>query len=584
MIDVLPAEVAIENYAQVAGVGGSWMEWDNRRHREAEDTAWPPPSPPEFPFHPSGEPWAEAFHFEGEEDLQTEHGGGRGHWQHDNPDAEENDPWSDFRNHWEEEEEEDDGGCECGGPPPPVFNLPPPPPIPRVLEEEEEGSGCDAPPPAETCPALLVAGDAHTHQRLHPPLAALVVAAATFTLVFIIAALVCWRYRRQRGRRGPSKSSSDLTNGIIYEDLPSGPTPRVVPAHAHPGDTHTLAPMELLDMKLTAQVPTTTYGGAESTNPSLLHQCQSPLALSPSYSSHGHVSPTFGHAPTPPPYSPKQPYDAHRSSRSSQELYNPTYEEISTGSDTTSVSSASVSSDGTEIPQPRERIMEGPGPPGGWSAPGTCTCSGSRRPSQGRRGVRGGRARKARASSSATSTGTTEGSEYHEALVSHLVPSHTMKATSAGVRHAALPYTIQGTSDGRTSTSSSSDLPVDRCVAPREPRYYVGIPPPVIRSPATPEGPGRGPPGLHFAGDSVEGSSGTSTCGGDRPSPTERGLPPLPSRSDRYRIYFTTDRRRGVEVAPLSSTTRTLDPSGRKRQKRHDATSALESEPLYHEL
>lgn len=54
------------------------------------------------------------------------------------------------------------------------------------------------------------------------------------------------RYRRQRGRRGPSKSSSDLTNGVIYEDLPSGPTPRVVPAaHGHPRDTHTLAPMEV---------------------------------------------------------------------------------------------------------------------------------------------------------------------------------------------------------------------------------------------------------------------------------------------------------------------------------------------------
>ncbi|XP_068220462.1 uncharacterized protein [Palaemon carinicauda] len=267
MIDVLPAEVAIENYAQicgrdsvllisaekVAGVGGSWMDWDNRRHREAENTAWPPPSPPQFPFPPPGEPWAEAFHFEGEEDLQTEEDGGeRGHWQQDFPSEGDdnalwNDPWSEFRNHWDEDAaaEEEEADCDCGGPPPPVFNLPPPPPIPRILEEEEEGSGCDAPPPAETCPALLVAGDAHTHQRLHPPLAALVVAAATFTLVFIIAALVCWRYRRQRGRRGPSKSNSDLTNGIIYEDLPSGPTPRVVPSHTHPGDTHTLAPMEV---------------------------------------------------------------------------------------------------------------------------------------------------------------------------------------------------------------------------------------------------------------------------------------------------------------------------------------------------
>ncbi|KAK7072967.1 hypothetical protein SK128_009697 [Halocaridina rubra] len=339
----------------------------------------------------------------------------------------------------------------------------------------------------------------------------------------------------------------------------------------------------LLDMKLTSHVPTTTYGGAESTTPAILQQCHTPHALSPTYS-HGHMSPTFGHVPTPPPYSPKQPYDARRSVRSSQEIYNPTYEEISTGSDTTSVSSASVSSDGVETLQQRESMIEGPGPPGGWSAPGTCTCSGGRRSSQGRRGMRGGRARKTRASSSATSTGTTEGSEYHEAFVSHLVPSLTMKSASSAVRHPALPYTIQGTSDGRTSTSSSSDLPVDRCVAPREPRYYVGIPPPVTRSPVTPEGPGRGPPGIHFGGDSIEGSSGTSTCGADRPSPTDRGLPPLPSRSDRYRIYFTTDRRRGAEVAPLGPNTRTLDPSARKRQRRHEASNTLENEPLYHEL
>ncbi|XP_042204031.1 mucin-5AC-like isoform X2 [Homarus americanus] len=571
MIDVVSSEFAIENYAQVAGAGGSWMEWENRRRRDAEESAWPPPRPPDFPSFPEG-PWSDSHTWE------------------DDPEATplDDNPWEDFAledNHWEDTGATDDDGlhtCDCGGPPPPMFNLPPPPPIPKFPEEEEEGSGCDAPPPSEVCPALLVAGGAHTHQRLHPPLAALVVAAATLTLVFIIAALVCWR--RQRGRRGPSKSTSDLTNGVIYEDLPSGPTPRVVPAshgHAHTRDTHTLAPMELLDMKLTSHVHNTSYGGAETTTPTLLQQYQTPQQLSPTFT-HGHTSP---------PYSPKQTYDAHRSSRSSQEIYNPTYEEISTaavdglsvspsGSDTTSVSSASVSSEGTGAPQPRERIGEGPGPPGIWSEPGSCTCSGRRAP-QGRRGVRGGRTRKPRATSSATSTGTTEGSEYHEALLPQLVPALAMKGTT---RHPALPYTIQGTSDGRTSTSSSSDLPVDRCLAPREPRYYVGVPPPITRSPSTPDGPGRGPPGLQFGGDSIEGSSGTSTCGGERPSPTERGLPPLPSRSDRYRIYFTTERRRGAEVAPHPATTRTLDPAARKRQRRYDTTNTRENEPLYHEL
>ncbi|XP_069947827.1 uncharacterized protein [Cherax quadricarinatus] len=559
MIDAVPSEFAIENYAQVAAVGRSWMEWEDRQRRDTED--WPPPRPPDFPSFPDG-PWGESHAWEENDD-------------HHHASPFDDSPWEDFA--WggdDFESPEGDAvvdGCECGGPPPPVFHLPPPPPMPKV-PEEEEGSGCDAPPPAEVCPALLVAGGAHTHQRLHPPLAALVVAAATLTVVFIIAALVCWR--RQRARRGPSKSSSDLTNGVIYEDLPSGPTPRVVPAsHTHTSDTHTLAPMELLDMKLTSHVHNTTYGGAESTTPTLLQQYQTPQALSP----------TFTHAHTSPPYSPKQTYDAHRSSRSSQEIYNPTYEEISTGSDTTSVSSASVSSEGTGASQSREqRLGDGPGPPGiVWSEPGSCACSG-RRAAQGRRGMRGpGRPRKPRATSSATSTGTTEGSEYHEALLPQLVPSLAIKGTA---RHPGLPYTIQGTSDGRTSTSSSSDLPVDRCLAPREPRYYVGVPPPINRSPNTPEGPGRGPPGLQYGGDSIEGSSGASTCGGERPSPTERGLPPLPSRSDRYRIYFTTERRRVAEVAPHPAATRTLDPAARKRQRRHDATGARENEPLYHEL
>lgn len=552
MIDVVSTDFAIENYAQVAGAGGTWMEWDDRRRRDAEDP-WPPPQPPEPPAFPD-DPW-----------------GGGDDWHDDFwNDA----PWEDARLEIPPEaagagDDYDFGGCDCGGPPPPIFHLPPPPPLPRFPEEEEEGSGCDASPPSEVCPALLVAGDAHTHQRLQPPLAALVVAAATLTIVFIIAALVCWRYRRQRGRRGPSKSSSDLTNGVIYEDLPSGPTPRVVPAaHGHPRDTHTLAPMELLDMKLTPHVHASSYGGAEDGTPAILQQYQASQPLSPSF------NPTH----TSPPYSPKKPFDPHRSNRSSQELYNPTYEEISTGSDTTSVSSGSVSSEGGQ--QQLERRGESQGPPTIWSEPGSCTCSGGRRAPQGRRGTRGGRSRKPRATSSATSTGTTEGSEYHEALLPQLVPALVLKGTA---RHPTLPYTIQGTSDGRTSTSSSSDLPVDRCLAPREPRYYVGVPPPSTRSPITPDGPLRGPPGL-FGGDSVEGSSGASTCGGERPSPTERGLPPLPSRSDRYRIYFSTERRRGMDGAPLPIGTRTLNPGTRKRQRRHDTSGTRESEPLYHEL
>ena len=151
------------------------MAWDDRRRRDAEDP-WPPPRPPEPPAFP--------------DDLW----GGDDDWHDDFwNDA----PWEDARlkipPEAEGNVEYDFGGCDCGGPPPPIFHLPPPPPLPRFPEEEEEGSGCDAPPPSEVCPALLVAGDAHTHQRLQPPLAALVVAAATLTLVFIIAALVCWR-------------------------------------------------------------------------------------------------------------------------------------------------------------------------------------------------------------------------------------------------------------------------------------------------------------------------------------------------------------------------------------------------------
>lgn len=258
-----------------------------------------------------------------------------------------------------------------------------------------------------------------------------------------------------------------------------------------------------------------------------------------------------------------------------------------------------MSSEGPAPQASLERVSEGTvtAATGSWSeGSGSCTCPGGRRAGgQGRRGgrgrgTRGGRGgRKSKVASSATSTGTTEGSEYHESLLPQLL---------TGPRHPPRPYTIQGTSDGRTSTSSSSDLPVDRVLAPREPRYYVGVPPPPTRSPITPEGPmrgGGGHVGLIYGGDSVEGSSGASTCGGERPSPTERGLPPLPSRSDRYRIYFSTERRRGAadgggfggglahhhQRPPIAA--RTLDPAARKRHQRRNDTTR-ESEPLYHEL
>lgn len=74
-------------------------------------------------------------------------------------------------------------------------------------------------------------------------------------------------------------------------------------------------------MKLTPHVHASSYGGAEGGTPAILQQYQSTQPLSPSF------NPTH----TSPPYSPKKPFDSHRSNRSSQELYNPTYEEISTG-------------------------------------------------------------------------------------------------------------------------------------------------------------------------------------------------------------------------------------------------------------
>lgn len=146
------------------------MEWDARRRRDTED--WPPPRPPDPP----------ALSWGGYDDDDDNN---NYPWQHE--------PWQ-----WGDDGDGDDflGGCdECGIGPPPVFNIPPPPPLPRLPQDDDEGvdEGECAAPPSEVCPALLVAGDAHTRQQLQPPLAALVVAAATLTLVFIIAALVFWR-------------------------------------------------------------------------------------------------------------------------------------------------------------------------------------------------------------------------------------------------------------------------------------------------------------------------------------------------------------------------------------------------------
>ncbi|XP_068222968.1 uncharacterized protein [Palaemon carinicauda] len=72
---------------------------------------------------------------------------------------------------------------------------------------------------------------------------------------------------------------------------------------------------------------------------------------------------------------------------------------------------------------------------------------------------------------------------------------------------------------------------------------------------------------------------------GRPPTPQERGLPPLPSRTDRFRMYFSVERGQQYHMAPLTregSGNRTT--SNHRRHTGHRPRLPPEAEPLYENL
>ncbi|XP_075223653.1 putative Hedgehog signaling attenuator pxb [Lycorma delicatula] len=179
--------------------------------------------------------------------------------------------------------------CDCPGPPPPAFHLPPPPRPPFLHELAD----CSEAPllDLETCDTMPVIDAEYHSSPAIPSLALIVVCSVLLLAMLLLATVLVWKHKKKMQNFLPCKSSPqnrcDVThgNGVIYEDL-TNIRPRPLPQPS----------MEMLDVKSRAGYP---------------NNCNYPVI------SH---SPVF----ICPPPRPEQ--------YSSQDLYNPVYEELSNGS------------------------------------------------------------------------------------------------------------------------------------------------------------------------------------------------------------------------------------------------------------
>ncbi|KAK9497172.1 hypothetical protein O3M35_004540 [Rhynocoris fuscipes] len=181
---------------------------------------------------------------------------------------------------------------ECPGPPP-VFQLPPPPRPPFLHELPDCSININ------TCNAIPVIDAEYHSSPALTSLAVIIVSSLLLMAMLLIAtALLCKHKKRMRNLL-PCKTSGqnhcELThsNGIIYEDL-TNIRPRTLPQPS----------IEMVDVKARATMIDISY--TRSNFPVLSH------------------SPVFI-CPPPPSRIPLNPY-------SSQDLYNPVYEELSNGS------------------------------------------------------------------------------------------------------------------------------------------------------------------------------------------------------------------------------------------------------------
>ncbi|XP_022912919.1 uncharacterized protein [Onthophagus taurus] len=185
--------------------------------------------------------------------------------------------------------------CDCAGPPPPQFMLPPPP-RPPFLQSADPTYCTEDPLPIETCDALPLIDASYRSSPSFQTSAVIVLCSVLLGLAVFIGIILVWKHKRKVQNFLPCKNSPQTnrdgptTAGVIYEDLHEI-MPRPTPQH-HAGVAHVVASsIEMNDVKNNIHYPS---GYPISQHP--------PVFLCSS--------------PGPDPYS-------------SQDLYNPVYEELS---------------------------------------------------------------------------------------------------------------------------------------------------------------------------------------------------------------------------------------------------------------
>ncbi|CAL4147600.1 unnamed protein product [Meganyctiphanes norvegica] len=332
--------------------------------------------------------------------------------------------------------------CECGGPLPPVFNLPPPPkppPLPDVYgilqDFGTDLTDCEFP---WTCPVYHPGGGIHEDYRtasVEAPLAVVIISAVILLLLVLIPVIVICR---MRCNKRSSKSCTDISGAIIYDDLPSAPS--YVPARTRANSR--LKPMNIRrDEAFSNHLGLHLYTPEPRSRPTSEHFYQSISSGSDTCSySNSEVIHRNGHL-----MMPASPYQ-----RPSSNLPN---DDDDSEMEPLAPSNIGEDSDGTPVRTarytPRQKLNHSP-------------CHVPR-----------------------------QSPGYTPNRTPNRTPLHSPYCSPEHQRH---PY--------HPSAPQRSPSPSDDSV------YYV-----------------------------------TSSLHGGRPmTPQERGLPPLPSRSDKFRIYFSTDR------------------------------------------
>ncbi|XP_015176541.1 PREDICTED: uncharacterized protein LOC107066435 isoform X2 [Polistes dominula] len=216
---------------------------------------------------------------------------------------------------------------ECPGPPP-EFRLPPPPRPPFLTE----GTFCSEAPLAELedCVAIpMIDASYHTNPSLQST-ALIITCGVVLLLMAAIVSVVFWKHKRKVQNLLPCKSAAGAAAAAAAAAA-SGRT-RVLPdCQSHGGsvgNTSTNAAAVLYE-----DLPDTMGGGTTGTHSSQLHN-----HLTPSQQHHHHHHHPIGQAPT------IEMLDVKESNRgvfvcsspgpdpyTSQDLYNPVYEELSNG-------------------------------------------------------------------------------------------------------------------------------------------------------------------------------------------------------------------------------------------------------------